>query len=141
VEAGDVRLGGEEEERGAAAAEQLERERSLGVDPHRFHACTGEGRELPDDRLDLTRAERHAENLGATKSSGRPEAAAALRDEARRRYFLAVFFAAFFFVVVFFAAGFFVVFFAGIVFPPRNVHSMSLYVVSGQSRMDKLSGG
>jgi hypothetical protein len=65
--------------------------------------------------------------LGAQKSSGRPKAAAALRDEARRRnYFLADFFAAFFFVVVFFAAGFFVVFFAGIVFPPRNVHSMSL---------------
>ena len=53
VEAGDVRLGGEEEERGAGAAEQLERERSLGVDPHRFDACTGERRELPDDRLDL----------------------------------------------------------------------------------------
>jgi hypothetical protein len=47
------------------------------------------------------------------------------------------FFVAFFFVVVFFAAGFFVVFFAGIVFPPRNVHSMSV----GHSRMDKLSGG
>jgi hypothetical protein len=52
---------------------------------------------------------------------------------------LAVFFAAFFFVVVFFAAGFFVVFFAGIVFPPRNVHPMSL--VAGHSRMDKLRGG
>jgi hypothetical protein len=72
----------------------------------------------------------------ARKSSGRPEAAAARRVRREQRYFFD-FLATFFFVVVFFAAGFFVVFFAGIVFPPQNVHSMSV----GHSRMDKLSKG
>ena len=84
VEARDVGLGGEEEERGAGAPEELERQRPLGVDPHRVDAGADEGRELPDDRLDLAGAERHSELiLGSQKSSGRPEAAAALRNEAR----------------------------------------------------------
>jgi hypothetical protein len=43
VEARDVRLGGEEEERGAGAPEELQRQRPLGVDPHRVDAGAGEG--------------------------------------------------------------------------------------------------
>ena len=59
VEAGDVRLGGDEEEDLAGATPERQRERSLGVDPHRLDVRAGQRRELRDHGGNLSSGERH----------------------------------------------------------------------------------
>jgi len=117
VQARDVGLGGEEDDRWAArlsphflrpaergwggGSEELERERALGVDAHGVDAGAGEGRELGDDGVDLRGVQRHARSK---KCRGRRAAAAASSRGAEPCYF-------FFPRFIFFAAGFLVVFF------------------------------
>ncbi len=73
VEPRDVGLRGDEQARGARGAEELERERTLGVDPHVVHSRAGERGELADDGVDLGRGEGHDANFSTPKMQRPPE--------------------------------------------------------------------
>ena len=59
VDAGEVRLGGEEQGRVAGRTAQLEGDEPLGVDPHRVDARPGQRCQLRDEERDLAGAQGH----------------------------------------------------------------------------------